>query len=238
MAKAVGFIGGLSGKIGNVVFGGTAKNGEAIMRKYNPTPHNPKSARQQRSRYLVAEGCYQLRKFLPAIRIGWQASAPSRQFQKAMSIILPWSNGYFTQEGGSIFFNFNKLNEVLSEKQLNGMLGVSGVDFDTASHVMFNLNVPAGMGKDDQGNDIGVGIVAAVYCKDLEETFTQQIVGDTGVNEIDIEVPLAWSGLDCQVWVFVKQIPNSANGIASTTTPWMYPSKTSGAVLAAHGTIN
>lgn len=238
MAKSVGFIGGISGKIGNVVFGGTAKNGEAIMRKYNPTPHNPKSARQQRSRALVAEGCRQIRMFLPAIRLGWQDSAPSRQFQKAMSMILPWRNGFFTEQSGDIFFNQNKLQEVLSEKQLNGMLGVSEVDFDTASHVTFKLNVPEGMGKDEHGNPIGVGIVATVYTKDLEEVFVEQIVGDEGVNSVDIEVPLAWSGLDCDVWVFVKQIPNSANGITSTTTPWMYPSKTSGAIKAAHGTIN
>lgn len=238
MAKSVGFIGTISGKVGDVVFGGTTKKGEAIMRAYNPNVRNPKTARQQRSRALVAEGCRQIRMFLSAIRLGWQYSAPSRQFQKAMSIILPWGNGFFTESAGEIVFNQNKLNEVLSEKQLNGMLSVSDIDFDTASHVTFKLNVPEGMGKDEHGNPIGVGVVATVYCKDLDEVFVEQIVGNEGTNSIDIEVPPVWSGLDCNVWVFVKQIPNSANGITSTTAPWMYPSKTSGAILAAHGTIN
>lgn len=53
MAKAVGIIGGISGKIGNVVFGGTTEKGEAVMRKYNPTPNNPKSSAQTAQRAKV-----------------------------------------------------------------------------------------------------------------------------------------------------------------------------------------
>lgn len=55
MAKAVGFIGTISGKSGNVVFAKGA-NGQTIMRPYQPVVYNPKSSGQslQRSKMCLA----------------------------------------------------------------------------------------------------------------------------------------------------------------------------------------
>lgn len=55
MAKAVGFIGTISGKSGNLVFAKGA-NGQTIMRPYQPVVYNPKSSGQslQRSKMCLA----------------------------------------------------------------------------------------------------------------------------------------------------------------------------------------
>lgn len=55
MAKAVGFIGTISGKSGNVVFAKGA-NGATVMRPYQPVVYNPKSSAQslQRSKMCLA----------------------------------------------------------------------------------------------------------------------------------------------------------------------------------------
>ena len=237
MAKAVGFIGGISGKVGNVVFGGTAKNGEAIMRKYNPNVNNPKTARQQRSRAIFAMAGAGLRPFLPALRLGWQDSAPSRQFQKVMSKVCPWSAGFFTESGGTLTFDVeNNIDRVMSQNQI-GQIGFGTQDWDTAGQVSVQAIVPESMGKDEGGNTVGVGIVLCAYSKDLKECVFENVVGTTGTNDITMELPARWSGLRVFVYGFVKQIPTSANGIASTTEPWMFPSKTSSTCVLAQGEL-
>lgn len=239
MAKSVGIIGGISGKLGNVVFGGTAKNGEAIIRKYNPTPRNPKSARQTRTRAIFVLSEQIVRSLLPAIRLGWQQVAPSREFQKAMSIAAKNVGGAVTIDpvSGNTTENFQDFYKFLSSPDLSSQ-NTSALDLDTAGLVKFDMTIDEEITKDSGGNPIGVGIVTAVYQPDTKKVFVVLQNGEAGTNNVTVEVPTYLSGLRVHVYCFVKQTPNSNNGIPTGTQPWRYPGKTTETVYVGSGDVN
>lgn len=239
MAKSVGIIGGISGKVGNVVFGGTTEKGEAIMRKYNPSPRNPKSARQTRTRAIFVLSEQIVRCLLPAIRLGWQQVAPSREFQKAMSIAAKNVGGAVTIDpvSGNTTENYSDFYKFLSSPDFSSQ-STSAADFDTAGMVKFDLTIEEDVTKDSGGNPIGVGIVTAVYQPDSKKVVVAMQTGEAGTNNVSVELPLTWSGLRAHVYCFVKQTPNSNNGIPTGTQPWRYPGKTTEAVYVGNGDVN
>lgn len=238
MAKSVGFIGGISGKLGNVVFGGTSKNGEAVMRKYNPTPTNPKTARQTLSREIFATAVATLRPVLRVIRIGWQNVDPKRQFQNAVAIAIPRGNDVVTVSGSHVSgVNMTNLAACFSKDEL-GSLTCGTPDFDVAGHVSVDVSVPDSMTRDAGGNEVKVGLVAFVINKDTQQMAMTQIVAQNSPQTVSIEVPAEWSGLTGHVYVFAKQLPEAKNGILTTLTPWRFPSKCSATTWAGQGDIN
>lgn len=223
MAKAIGVIGAISGKFGNVVYGGTTEKGEVIMRAYNPNVHNPKTARQTLSRAKFAMGVSLFRTMSSALRAGWYKNG----FQKAMAIAIPAESGIINLESSDLVWNYAGLASCISRNEL-GLISTTAPNGETAGSVKMDVTAPDNMFLDEGGNACKCGVVVVIYCPDTNETLvaTDELTKGSA-KSLDIEVPIAWSGLAVQVYAFAKQIPNAKNGIPAATEPWMYPSRTS-----------
>lgn len=239
MAKAVGLIGGLKGKVGNTVF--RTRRGVQIASVYQPTVLNPKTKRQQLSRAKMAAAVAALKPFGLALRAGWQQVHPSYELQHAIAVAIPAGNLIITQLSPDAppTVDMQALAPCLSAAQLARPL-VHEPDFSDESRVKFVMDVPSSIYFDSDGSAIDAGAVVVVSNpanNDVavgHQSFTRNA---TSVN-IAVDVPAAWSGMEVEVYVFIKQIPVAVNGIQSTSEPWMYPAKTSATVYVGEGTIS
>lgn len=87
MAKTNGLVGGVTGKIGNVI--GYYRRGNFLARAYNPHTTNPRTRLQrlQRTRWITLMNF--LRPFLPTLKIGFGYAAPSYELPFAMKANMP-----------------------------------------------------------------------------------------------------------------------------------------------------
>lgn len=227
MAKAVGLIGSLKGKVGNTVF--ATRRGIQIARVYQPVVAQPKSARQQLSRAKFALATDSLRPFNLFLRAGWQKSAPTYEFQQGVKRMIPVEESVITGSTPSTLqVSYPSLAKVFSAGGLQGIVA-SAPTSESEGRVDFTVTVPAANFLDEHGAAIDCGLVMALYNNDLGTVVTSHektITADVA-SAITISVPADWSGTHVHVYAFAKQIPTAVNGIPSTDLPWMYPAKTS-----------
>lgn len=239
MAKAIGLIGNLKGKIGNTVF--ATRRGTQIARVYQPEVHNPKSARQELSRMKMKKAVETLKPFAPQmLKAGLSRSFPTYEFQRAVGKAIPVDAGIITGSGSydNLVVSAPALAAVMSEANIpNPFFG--GSSFAEAETVKFNANLPQADFLGEGGSTMKCGIVVAIWSKDLGQVLCyHQDIEEPNVDiPVELEVPTAWTGIEVDVYAFAKQIPEAVNGIQSAEYPWMYPAKTSATVYVAHGTI-
>lgn len=240
MAKAVGLIGSLTGKVGNTVF--ASVKGETIARVYNPNVANPDTVRQRFSRAKMALAGIIARELIRFIRLGWNHVAPGREFQRAVGIMIPVDNQIITGDPANDpkpEMNFSNLQLALSKNDL-GHIATGNPDFSTAGSVTFTATAPEGMFKDNGGNTVGLGYVAVAFCEDMEGVFmkTGVMTAAGQAEEIKIDgIPAGYSGLNFSVYCFVKQIPEAINGVPSDRLPWMFPAPTSACSYVGRGDL-
>lgn len=235
MAKAVGIIGSLTGKIGNAVY--RVRRGEQIASVYQPNVNNPKSKRQQFSRAKMALAVETMKPLVNALRLGWSLNFPTYEMQRAIGVAIPVDNEVIS--GGNID-SLRVDDAALALCISDGIMPtpmVSDESFSVESEVRFTVAlIPQyfdGEGVDHEN----VGIVTVVRNLDNGEVVVdQQAVSGSSVN-VSVDVPARWSGMHVAVYVFVKQLPEAHNGIELTVLPWRFPSRTSGTAFVATGTI-
>lgn len=226
MAKNVGLIGGLRGKIGNVVF--STRRGVEISRAYQPVVANPKSARQQLSRAKLSLATLTLRPLGRFLKIGLGGVVPTYELQRAVGRCIPVGNNVIQiDQQNELTFSAVEAARYLSSAEF-GPVRISSFSVAEEGLVTLVPYAPASMDVDESGNTVEVGFVTAVLNRDLGVAVIQQDVFEGQLwGSVSIEVPVDWSGMSVDVYCFAKQIPNATNGIASTTSPWMFPAKTS-----------
>lgn len=227
MAKAVGLIGSLKGKVGNTVF--VTRRGIQVARVYQPVVAQPKSARQQLSRAKFSLATDTLRPFNLFLRAGWQKSAPTYEFQQGVKHMIPVENAIITgSTPDALNVSYINLAEVFSAGGLQGIDTTSPTS-ENEGKVDFTVTVPAANFLDEHGAAIDCGLVIALLNADTGEvrvSHEKTLTADVA-SSISITVPADWAGTNVHVYAFAKQIPNAVNGIPSTDLPWMYPAKTS-----------
>lgn len=232
MAKAVGLIGSLKGKVGNTVF--ATRRGIQVARVYQPVVAQPKSARQQLSRAKFALATDTLRPFNLFLRAGWQKTRPTYEFQQGVKRVIPVDKAIMTgSTPETIQIDYTLLAEVFSAGGLQGIVATTPTSAEEGK-VEFNVTVPAADFLDEHGANVDCGIVIAVYNNDLGQVkvFNEKELTADVAKAITLDVPTNWSGMRVYVYVFAKQIPTAVNGIPSTDLPWMYPAKTSECICA------
>lgn len=236
MAKITGLIGSGHGKLGNTVM--TVRRGQQIARVYQPVVANPKSARQQLSRAKMRLAVATLRPFLFALQAGWNKTNPGYEFQKAVGIAIPMSNGIIDGAGDALEVTPAELRFCISAPILEP-IAADTPDFSTASVVNFRVFATESAFSDDVGNPIAVGAVVAVWNPAANAVVTkmQVITYSAQGSPVSVTVPARWSGMPVHVYAFVKQIPAGINGISTETLPWRFPAKTSAAVYVGEGEI-
>lgn len=227
MAKAVGLIGSLKGKVGNTVF--ATRRGIQIARVYQPVVAQPKSARQQLSRAKLALATDSLRPFNLFLRAGWQNSKPTYEFQQGVKRMIPVENLVITgSTPDNLTVSYPMLAEVFSAGGLQGIVATAPTSTNEGK-VDFTVTIPSADFLDEHGGNVDCGLVIALMNADTGEvkiSHEKEITADVA-KAISITVPTLWSGTHVHVYAFAKQIPNAVNGIPSTDLPWMYPAKTS-----------
>lgn len=236
MAKITGLIGSGHGKLGNTVM--TVRRGQQIARVYQPVVANPKSARQQLSRAKMRLAVATLRPFIYALRAGWNKERPGYEFQKAVGIAIPVTNGIIEGAGDSLEVVPAELRACLSAPLLEP-IAADAPDFSQASQVGVRVFAAESAFVDDGGNPIDVGAVVVVWNQATSAVVTkmQTITYSASGSPVTVPVPSRWSGMPVHVYAFVKQIPAGINGIDTETLPWRFPAKTSAAVYVGEGDI-
>lgn len=225
MAKNVGLIGGLTGKLGNTV--NSVRRGVQISRVYQPIVANPKTKRQEMSRAKLALATATIKPLRLFVRAGWQRHRPTYEFQKAVGMMIPVNSGVIDgQTIPALTVDLGGLAGVLSANDMGSISSNTPTAVDEGE-VRVTITIPASMALDEGGNPIEVGAVMAVYCPDMDDAVIMYQAAADGEVEAVIQVPTVWSGLQCHVYAFAKQIPTAVNGVTTTSQPWMYPAPTS-----------
>lgn len=231
MAKAVGLIGGLKGKVGNTVF--ATLRGETIARVYQPIVTNPNTFRQQVSRMRFETAGKLSRAMLDALRIGFNNVASGREYQQGVKQIVT---------NGVVSINAAKeqtINYPLLQLSYNeiGAFVVGAPDFETEGSVTFTYNVPEAVAFGDESSQSRFGMVAVVYSPDFGYAIVKESATTLKVGDIKVDVPADWSGVKVYVYAFVKRIIEAKNGVPDDQQPWRYPSKASQTMYVGTGDI-
>ena len=226
MAKNVGVIGAMKGKVGNMVF--RTRRGMQIASVYQPVVHNPKSARQELSRAKMALATSTLRPLGRFLKIGLGGVAPTYELQRAIGRCIPVDNAVIQiDQQGELTFSAVEAARFLSSAEF-GPVRIQQFSVAEEGTVTVVPYAPDGMNIDESGNNVEVGFVTAVVNRELGTAIIQQNVFEGQLwGSVEVQVPVTWSGMSVDVYCFAKQIPNAINGISSITTPWMFPAKTS-----------
>lgn len=234
MAKIVGLIGSVRGKLGNSVM--AVRRGVQIARVYQPVVANPKSRRQEYSRAKFGLAVFVTKPLARIFNIGWGKEAPTYTFQKAISLIVPNENGVITNAGNDKLSVSvpNLLSKVSAPGLVPPLIGTPDLSEEGMVTVPVTLNDACFT--NPSGGSERCGVVLFMYAKpNLENgiagslvAVTQREITNPNVEEpVVIEYPQMYSGMKVQLVGFAKQIPEASNGISTEETPWMYPAATS-----------
>lgn len=236
MAKAVGLIGTLKGKVGNTVF--ATVRGETIARVYQPTVTNPNTYRQQMSRALMSRAGRISRAMLDFERIGWNNIAPGRAFQRAVKEMVDTSRNAFNifsaVTPSEITVNYVNMPRALSYAEIPSPTAQTP-DFETEGMVKFNMSISEECAFGDESSQQYCGVVAMVYSPDLNEAVVYKTTAASGTTAIEVQVPDTWSGLKVHVYAFVKRLIETGNPVQTTRVPWRTPSKCSQTIYVGTG---
>lgn len=231
MAKAVGLIGTLKGKIGNTVF--ATLRGETIARVYQPTVTNPNTYRQQVSRVRMSSAGLMAKAVLKALQIGFNNAAPGREFQQGVkNFNTPAAIQIAALDEVTVNYPLLKMS-----KDETGLFNTSGLDLDAENKVTFSYNVPEEVAFGPESVQDKFGLVPIIYQPDTNAcVVAPQAVSDK-VGTLTVDVPAEWSGMTVQVWVFAKRLLPSKNGVPFSNYAWRTPSKASATMYVGMGTL-
>lgn len=234
MAKIVGLIGSVRGKLGNSVM--AVRRGVQIARVYQPVVANPKSRRQQYSRAKFGLAVFVAKPLARIFNIGWGRVAPTYTFQKAISMIVPNGNGVIGNAGNdqlSVSIP-NLLATVSAPGLVPPVIGTPDLSEEGEVTVPVTLNDTCYT--NPNGGSERCGVVLFLYVKaqpengiagSLVAVKQMEIATPNVEQQVVIEYPQMYSGMKVQLVGFAKQIPEAVNGIATEDTPWMFPAATS-----------
>lgn len=231
MAKAINLIGGLKGRIGNVVY--SSVKGNTIARVYQPVVANPNTYRQQISRAKFSVGGKLAKGLLRYITAGFNNGYSGREFQQAVKAMVKEENSIVTATSpDEVEINYSLAWKALSLDQMPLFCSFSAPDFETEGKCEIDLTDVDTMGIEAEvGRLANMGLVVVCYQPDLRMSVVfsgdMQSIVETLHSKVSINLPNLWTGMRVHVYAMNKVIPTSHNGVASSRQPWMYPSKTS-----------
>lgn len=223
MARLTGFVGDVTGRMGNMV--AFVRRGENFARKYQPNVTNPNTARQQRSREIFRYAYELSASFAPAVLMGYSGVNPTYERQAFVGKTI---SGQLIEidARGDVEINFGFLP--ISEGPLVPLPTSIRPTFGTAGSVKF----PVSADDIDDANLLVDGVtpinclVFGVVFSPSEHRAVMDLVAvkEIGgrfnlVNEGAVKTPVSWAGEQVHTYVFCKQSPTPRNGIPLTQLP-------------------
>lgn len=213
-----------SGRVGNVV-GAKLKGGEYVTRAYQPSVKNPRTLRQQVSRMKLAVASALGAVLAQVVKVGYAAASGStRMYPRNMFIkdIVPVDAGVLNYAEGEVTIDYTKL--VVSAQAGIAVKPAGQVTAETGGGMKF---IPTNAADVELFAGESLGVCVCLLSANGKNVAYRQGLASAGVSFTAEEVAAADNG---KYYAFYKVIPASANGIASETQPWMYPSRTSASV--------
>lgn len=223
MARLTGFVGDVTGRMGNMV--AFVRRGENFARKYQPNVTNPNTARQQRSREIFRYAYDLSASFAPAVLMGYSGVNPTYERQAFVGRTI---SGQLIDIGarGEVDINYGFLP--ISAGPLVPLPTSIRPTFETAASVKF----PVSADDIDDANLLVDG-VTPINCLVFGVVFSpserRAVMGLIAVKKIGgqfnlvddgvVKTPVSWSGEQVHTYVFCKQSPTPRNGIPLTQLP-------------------
>lgn len=223
MARLTGFVGDVTGRMGNMV--AFVRRGENFARKYQPNVTNPNTARQQRSREIFKEAYALSSSYAPAVLMGYSGVNPTYERQAFVGNVIT-GRLIDINDRGEVDINYNFMP--ISAGPLVPLPNSIRPTFDSAASVKF----PVSSDDIDDANLLVDGVTpinclvfGVAYC--ISER--RAVMGLVAVKEIGgrfnlvndgvVKTPVSWSGEQVHTYVFCKQSPTPRNGIPLTQLP-------------------
>lgn len=226
MAKLNGPLGGkLRGKVGEVVAAKTV-GGVTAIRSYQPVVKNPRTARQQEARLRFSTASGLAAELAKVLQIGYAKAASALGIYPRNVFVRDVVN----HDSGVIGIDLDEVTIEWAKVPVSKRDGIyenclfAAVASATPGVIDITLNSVPDNGALTDGR---MGVVLVAYSEDAKQCIVvqdtaQAVAGST----FEFNVGAAYTGQQMHVFAFFKWIPNSRTDIASTNTPWLYPSAT------------
>lgn len=224
MARLTGFVGDVTGKMGNMV--AYTRRGVNLARQYQPNVTNPNTKRQQRSRRLFTIAHNIGANTASAVIMGYSAVSPTYERQNFVGKLLKTPAITLSEDMSEVMVDWSQVP--ISWGPLIPLRGEMTPNVETPQQVKFPLT--AEMIADANCLVDGVtpinclvfGVVVAEFLGDciLSLIGYKSESGKFSLFEDGIiRTPASWSGENVHVYAFCKQSPTPKNGISMTTLP-------------------
>lgn len=226
-----------SGRQGEVV-GAKLKGGEYVSRTYQPNVKNPKTLRQRVSRLRMSTASGLASALAAAIQIGYaKATASTHMYPRNMFVrdaVRMDGMDVITVADETASVNYDNI-KVSQRNGLNLVPAMGQASFEEPIEV----SIPyAAMNATDVLPAGKLGLVTVVYAPELNQCVVKNTIVEQGQSgSVTVPVPTSFSAATVHIYHFCKWVPESKNGVATETEPWMYPSETGETVYGGTGVI-
>lgn len=205
MAKSNGIVGGITGRVGNVV--GYYRRGKFLMRAYNPHTTNVRSKLQVIQRARMKENMQLLKGALSVLRKGFQYTHPGYQLVNGVKLSMP----AFEVVEGAMTVDMTKIQLSKPQFEVGATLGT--LSFATAGQIGLNVTMPeTGFVEElpaDYRNAENVKVMVAACCPE-EKGWVSKEIAESG--EATLVTPAKWAGKEVHVYSFVEVEPDRILG--------------------------
>lgn len=207
MAKTNGLVGGVTGKIGNVI--GYYRRGKFLARAYNPHTTNVRSRLQQRQRARWIVLMELLRPAIELLRIGFHYDTPGYELPNAMKKNMP-----FVTNSNPIDTEISFAELQLSEGKFDGWAYQGAITSENGA-VQIGLTKIGGweqMLPTDYGTGANANIIIGVYSNDKKKWTKFSNIYDTITDKVNVNLPTTWVGDECHFYGFIACPPTRELG--------------------------
>lgn len=224
MAKTIGIVGGFVGKLGNTI--GYNRQGQQLMRVYQPNVANPDTLRQRVSRETFRIAAELSRQAGLAPLIGFNKRRPTFERQAMTGLAVSKKAVSVTADkDGNLTSTVDYATLQMAEGSLPSIRSI-GAPTSTAGQVTVNLqegSIPPDAFYIDGVTPMNVLVFLAVLNREagtivaVAKTLTSPDSMQAGA--MNISVPQSWSGERVHVYAFYKQSPTPLNGVPIQQIP-------------------
>lgn len=207
MGKTNGLVGGVTGKIGNVI--GYYRRGKYLARAYNPHTTNVRSRLQQRQRARWITLMELLRPAIQTLRVGFHYDTPGYELPNAMKANMP-----FVTNSNPIDTEISFAEIQLSEGKFDGFAQAAGVEnegttvtIDVIKKEGWENSLPA-----DYGTGANAKLMLAAYDTNGKKWAQAEVGYNEVTNTVTMTVPNTFLGARCHFYGFLACPPDRVLG--------------------------
>lgn len=208
MAETNGLVGGITGRVGNVI--GYFRRGKFLLRAYNPHTTNPQTMLQRLQRRRMSMTMKLLKEATSILKIGFYYAKPGYELVNAVKKSLP---GVMGETPEAVTIDFSKI--VLSQNQFSAMPVMAAPTFATAAQIALTNELPSDAFIEELPSEYqnvdGAKLVVAVYNATKKVWDKLETPYDEAAS-VTMTTPTDWTGDTVHVYGFIAVEPDRILG--------------------------